>query len=39
MNAFAAHFSFEFRAGVRNRVLLFLNYLFPLGLYLMLGSS
>ena len=37
MNAFAAHFSFEFRAGVRNRVLLFLNYLFPLGLYLMLG--
>ncbi|MDH3262174.1 MAG: ABC transporter permease [Acidimicrobiia bacterium] len=37
MNAFAAHFSFEFRAGVRNRMLLFLNYLFPLGLYLMLG--
>jgi len=37
MNAFAAHFSFEFRAGVSNRVLLFLNYLFPLGLYLMLG--
>ena len=37
MNAFAAHFSFEFRSGVRNRMLLFLNYLFPLGLYLMLG--
>jgi ABC-2 type transport system permease protein len=37
MNAFAAHFAFEFRAGVRNKMLLFLNYLFPLGLYLMLG--
>ena len=37
MNAFAAHFAFEFRAGVRNRTLLLLNYLFPLGLYLMLG--
>ncbi len=37
MNAFAAHFAFEFRTGVRNKTLLFLNYLFPLGLYLMLG--
>jgi len=37
MNAFAAHFAFEFRTGVRNKMLLFLNYLFPLGLYLMLG--
>jgi ABC-2 type transport system permease protein len=37
VNAFAAHFSFEFRAGVRNKMLLFLNYLFPLSLYLMLG--
>lgn len=37
MNAFAAHFAFEFRAGVRNRTLLLLNYLFPLGLYMMLG--
>jgi len=37
MNAFAAHFAFEFRTGIRNRTLLFLNYLFPLGLYLMLG--
>lgn len=37
MNAFAAHFAFEFRAGVRNKMLLFLNYLFPLGLFLMLG--
>ena len=37
MNAFVAHFAFEFRTGVRNKMLLFLNYLFPLGLYLMLG--
>ena len=37
MNAFAAHFAFEFRTGVRNKALLLLNYLFPLGLYLMLG--
>ena len=37
MNAFAAHFAFEFRTGVRDKMLLFLNYLFPLGLYLMLG--
>jgi ABC-2 type transport system permease protein len=37
MSAFAAHFAFEFRTGVRNKTLLFLNYLFPLGLYLMLG--
>jgi len=37
MNAFAAHFAFEFRTGVRNKTLLLLNYLFPLGLYLMLG--
>ncbi len=37
MTAFAAHFAFEFRSGVRNKTLLFLNYLFPLGLYLMLG--
>lgn len=37
MNAFAAHFAFEFRTGIRNRTLLFLNYLFPLGLYLMFG--
>lgn len=37
MSAFAAHFAFEFRTGVRNKTLLFLNYLFPLGLYVMLG--
>jgi hypothetical protein len=27
MSAFAAHFAFEFRTGVRNKMLLFLNYL------------
>jgi len=37
MNAFVQHFSFEFRTGVRNKNLLLLNYLFPLGFYLMMG--
>ena len=37
MTAFARHFSFEFRTGVRNRTLLLMNYLFPLGFYLMMG--
>ena len=37
MNAFVHHFSFEFRTGVRNRQLLMLNYLFPLGFYLLMG--
>ncbi len=37
MNAFIHHFSFEFRAGIRNRQLLLMNYLFPLGFYLMMG--
>lgn len=38
MTAFANHFAFEFRAGVRNRSLLLLNYLFPIGFYLLAGS-
>lgn len=38
MNAFAAHFAFEFRTGIRNKNLLLLNYLFPLGFYLMMGA-
>jgi peptide/nickel transport system permease protein len=38
MNAFLNHFSFEFRTGVRNRSLLFLTYLFPLMVYLILGG-
>jgi ABC-2 type transport system permease protein len=37
MNAFLHHFSFEFRTGIRNKNLLLLNYLFPLGFYLMMG--
>lgn len=37
MNAFMNHFTFEFRAGVRNKQLLLMNYLFPLGFYLMMG--
>ncbi len=37
MKAFASHFSFEFRTGVRDRTQLLMNYLFPLGLYVMLG--
>lgn len=37
MNAFASHFAFEFRTGIRNKNLLLMNYLFPLGLYLMMS--
>ena len=37
MNAFANHFSFEFRTGIRDKTLLLMNYLFPIGLYAMLG--
>lgn len=37
MTAFATHFGFEFRTGIRNRSLLLLNYLFPLAFYLMMG--
>ncbi len=37
MNAFANHFSFEFRTGIRDKTLLLMNYLFPLGLYGLLG--
>ncbi len=37
MKAFIHHFKFEFLAGIRNKQLLLLNYLFPLGFYLMLG--
>ena len=37
MNAFLHHFSFEFVKGIRNKNLLLLNYLFPLGFYLMMG--
>ena len=37
MNAFIHHFSFEFRTGLRDKNLLLLYYLFPLGFYLMMG--
>jgi ABC-2 type transport system permease protein len=37
MNAFLHHFTFEFRTGIRNKQLLLMNYLFPLGFYLMMG--
>jgi ABC-2 type transport system permease protein len=37
MKAFIHHFLFEFRTGIRNKNLLLLNYLFPLGFYLMMG--
>jgi len=37
MNAFAHHFGFEFKTGLRNPTLLLMNYLFPLVFYVMMG--
>ena len=37
MKAFINHFNFEFRTGIRNKTLLLMNYLFPLGFFLMMG--
>ncbi len=37
MSAFIQHFTFEFRTGIRNKQLLLMNYLFPLGFYLIMG--
>jgi ABC-2 type transport system permease protein len=37
MTAFANHFAFEFKTGLRNATLLMMNYLFPLGVYALLG--
>ena len=37
MSAFLNHFTYEFKSGIRNRSLLLLNYLFPLGFYVMMG--
>lgn len=37
MTAFVQHFNFEFRTGLRNKSLLLLNYLFPLGFFVMMG--
>ncbi|HNT79002.1 MAG TPA: ABC transporter permease [Anaerolineae bacterium] len=37
MTAFLNHFAFEFKTGLRNSSLVFLNYLFPLGFYALMG--
>ena len=37
MNAFLIHFLFVFRTGLRNRQLLMLTYLFPLGFFALVG--
>jgi ABC-2 type transport system permease protein len=37
MSAFAYHFGFEFKTGLRNPNLLLLNYLFPIGFYAAMG--
>ena len=37
MSAFINHLSFEFRTGIRNKTLLLMNYLLPLGFYAMMG--
>jgi ABC-2 type transport system permease protein len=37
MSAFVNHFSFEFRTGIRDKMLLLVNYLLPLGFYAMMG--
>lgn len=37
MTAFVQHFTFEFKTGLRNSTLLFMNYLFPLGVYAIMG--
>lgn len=38
MTAFAQHFAFEFKTGLRNPALLFINYLFPLAFYALMGA-
>jgi ABC-2 type transport system permease protein len=37
MSAFAHHFAFEFKTGLRNSTQLLMNYLFPLAFYAMMG--
>ncbi len=37
MTAFANHFAYEFKTGLRNASMLFMSYLFPLGVYLLLA--
>jgi ABC-2 type transport system permease protein len=38
MIAFANHFAFEFKTGLRNSTSMLMNYLFPLGFYAMMGA-
>jgi ABC-2 type transport system permease protein len=38
MIAFATHFAFEFKTGLRNSTSMLMNYLFPLGFYAMMGA-
>lgn len=38
MKAFAVHYSFEFLAALRNRTLLLMNYLMPLGFFVLMGA-
>lgn len=37
MTAFANHFAFEFKTGLRNATAMLMNYLFPLGFYVLMG--
>ena len=37
MSAFISHLVFEFKTGVRDKQLLLMNYLFPIGFFLMMG--
>lgn len=38
MTAFVNHFAFEFNTGIRNPMHMFMNYLFPLAFYAMMGT-
>ena len=38
MAAFSHHFAFEFKTGIRNPALMLMNYLLPLGFYVMMGA-
>src|SRR5512136_51265 len=37
MNAFVHHFMYDFQTGLRDKSLLLMNYLFPLGFYILMG--
>src|SRR4030042_801357 len=37
MTAFFHHFMYDFRTGLRDKTLLLMNYLFPLGFYILMG--